>query len=306
MQFTAVADIHIHSKVPKNRKGDYLQQVIDKFEFILKTAEKTDSRILVVAGDFFDTARAKYKVTNKILKLLQKYKEVKVLVIAGQHDLNYHTGGLDNTPLGILETSKAVTILRPDSITNIDGISFIGCSWNEIPEMEADVLVIHKMIVKKEPLWPGQTNYSTSYSILRKYPWSKVIISGDNHLHHTLRTKDNRIQINCGSIMRSTKSQIEFQPRVYQVDSLNWKIKSIKIPCLLPEEVFDFSKITIEEMKEDYKKEAEEKIASFISTLPKNQQEKPNFQKILSNVVENTKPNKDVKNIINKLMEEIS
>jgi DNA repair exonuclease SbcCD nuclease subunit len=306
MQFICAADTHLTNKAPKSRKGDYFGQSLEKFEFILKESEKTDSKILVIAGDFFDTAKSKYKVTNKILETLKKYKKVKVLVVSGQHDLNFHVGSLDDTPLGNLQAANVVHILKNNEIYEFNGISFVGSSWNEEPKEEADILVMHRMITKKGELWPGQTNYSTAHSILRKYSWARVIISGDNHAPHVLRTKKGTIQINCGSMMRSTKDQINFEPRVYLVDCDNWKAKAIKIPCLPSEKVFDMEHITIEEMKDESKRIAKEKISDFINTLPKNEQERPNFQKILSNVVDHVQPNEDVRSIINDTMERIS
>ncbi|MDP8268295.1 MAG: metallophosphoesterase [Candidatus Tenebribacter davisii] len=305
MKFIGAADIHITDRCPTNRKGDYFGQIMNKFEFILKTAMKTDSKVIVVAGDFFNSAKVKYEVTNRVLSLVQKYNDVRILAVPGQHDLHYHTGGLKNTPLGILETAKAVEILKPDSITEINGVTFMGCGWNEKPSVEADVLLMHLMITKKGELWSGQTNYSTAHAILRKYPWAKCILSGDNHAPHVLRLQNKKLQINCGAVPRSTKSQIGFQPRVHLIDSDDWTSKSIKIPCLPAEDVFDFNKIAVTELKDEAKKEAEAKIAEFISMLPKNQVDKPNFKTILSSVIAHANPKQDVRDIINNIMETI-
>lgn len=310
MIFVASADLHIHSKVPENRKGDYYGQVMKKFEKLLEiTTKYSDENLLVVAGDFFDSPSVQYKVVRLVMEKLID-ANVKVLVVPGQHDLRYHVTGLDNTPLGILSTCKLVTILNPTDKVEIAGTSFIGSGWNEEPETEANVLITHRMITKSGELWPGQTNYSSAHAILRKYPWASCIISGDNHAPHALRIKggidEHRLQVNCGSLVRSTKSQIGFQPRAYLIDISKWTAKPVKIPCLPDKEVFDFNKITIEEMKDESKGEAEKKIAEFINTLPKNDAERPNFKKILNNVVQFAEPKQGVKDIINETMERVS
>ena len=308
MKFIAAADIHIHSKVPENRKGDYFGQVTDKFQKLLDiTVKHSDDKLLVVAGDFFDSSTVAYKVTQKIMEMLMD-NEVHLLVVPGQHDLRYHVGELKNTPLGILATCDLVSILNPRNRYTIKDVSFVGAGWNEEPETEADVLVMHRMITKKGELWPGQTNYSSAHAILRKYPWAKCIISGDNHAPHTLKS-NGKLQINCGSMVRSTKSQVGFQPRVHLIDTNScntWTTTSIKIPCLPDDEVFDFSKIAIEELKGEAKKEAEKKIAEFINTLPVTAKEKPNFKTILNNVVAHVDPKKSVRTIIDNIMEEVS
>ncbi len=304
MKFITCADLHINSKVPVNRKGDYFSQIMNKFEFILKTTIKTDSKILVIAGDFFDSPTVSYKVVRKVLQIIKKYK-ITILAVPGQHDLRYHAAGLDNTPLGILETAKVVQILKPDSITEINGISFMGCGWNETPSVEADVVVMHLMVTKKDPLWPGQTNYSTAHSILRKYSWAKCIVTGDNHAPHVLKTKSKKLQINCGSMIRSTKTQIDFQPRIQKIDTNDWSVKLIKIPIIDAEHCFDFDKIAIAEIKDESRKLAEEKISAFIDTLPKNEEEQPNFKTTLNNIVAHANPKQTVMDIINNTMEDI-
>lgn len=307
----AAADLHIHSKVPENRKGDYYGQVIEKFKKLLDITIKWSSpKILLIAGDFFDSPNVQYKVTNLVLGLI-KESGVNILVVPGQHDLRYHVSGLDNTPLGNLQKSGQVEILTPKmSKTTYGGTSFVGAGWNEEPEEEADILVMHRMITKKGELWPGQTNYSSAHAIMRKYPWAQCIISGDNHAPHALRIEGgregHRLQVNCGSLVRSTKSQIGFQPRAYLIDVFQWKAKPIKIPCLPDGDVFDFNKIAIEEVKEEARKEAEAKIAEFINLLPQTERERPNFKKVLNNVVEHVKPNDNVRNIINSIMERVS
>ena len=313
MKFICTADLHIQTRTPKNRKEhNFLCVCLKKLEFILNKAKTTDSKLLIIAGDFFDTTKSTYKTTNSVLKLLNKHPHIQILVVPGQHDLNYHVSGLDNTPLGILQEAGAVKILKNNKIYRHNKVSFIGAGWNEEPEEKANVLIMHRMITKRGELWPGQTNYSTAHAILRKYPWAKCIITGDNHLPHSFKIKDeidgyrHRLQINCGSLVRSTKTQINFQPRCWKIDTSNWSTKAIKIPIEPAEDVFDFVKIAIEETKEENKKEAEAKIADFINTLSESDKERPNFKKILNNIVQHVKPNDNIRNIINTTMERVS
>lgn len=307
----AASDLHIHSRCPENRKGDYFGQVVNKFSELLGiTIRYSTPKILLVGGDFFDSPTVPYKVVKRIIELIIE-SEVHIMVVPGQHDLRYHVSGLDNTPLGNLHASGHVEILTPKmSKTTYAGFSFVGAGWNEEPEDEADILVMHRMITKKGELWPGQTNYSSAHAIMRKYPWANCIISGDNHAPHVLRLNEgndgHRLQVNCGSMVRSTKSQIGYQPRAYLIDMLNWKAKAVKIPCLPDEDVFDFDKIEIAEIKEESKKIAQEKIADFINTLPKNEDEKPDFKNILNDVIAHADPKQSVRDILSNTMEMVS
>lgn len=303
--FIACADLHITNKRPLNRKGDYYNQILNKFAQLLDSAViDTDLNLIVVAGDFFDSPTVPYKVVRKIIEMIIE-TETEILVVPGQHDLRYHVSGLDNVPLGILDTAKQITVLQPNKIVACNGITFAGAGWDEEPKIKADVLALHRMVTKKDPLWEGQKDFSTAGKILKKYPESKCIISGDNHRPHTLR-KNGRIQINCGSMVRSTKTQIDFEPRVYIVDSKTWKAKALKFTIEPPEDVFDFEKIHQTEMKQEAKDKAEKLIAKFISTLPTKTKEKPNFSEVLKSVVKDVKPNTNVKTIINQIMEAVN
>jgi len=69
----ASADLHIHSKVPENRKGDYFGQVINKFSELLGlTIRYSPPKILVVAGDFFDSPNVSYTVTREVIKIIRE------------------------------------------------------------------------------------------------------------------------------------------------------------------------------------------------------------------------------------------
>lgn len=307
MKIICTGDLHITNKVPRNRKKGYFNQVINKFEQILEITEaKTDSNILLVAGDFFDSPSVPYDVTREIISKIKKYA-VDILAVPGQHDQRWHTSGLDNTPLGVLSESEHIKILSNKELFYLgESVTVIGAGWNEEPQKEADIVVTHQMVTKKGELWPGQTNYSTAHAIMRKYPWARCVVSGDNHIPHSLRLKSGRMQINTGCMMRNTKALIDFEPRVYMVDTSNWKAKAVYLEIEKPEDIFDFEKIGMDEIKEEIKNEASEKIAKFVASLPQNMQDRPNFKLILQSLVERSKPSKKVQEIINDTMERVS
>jgi len=304
MKLIGCGDLHITDKVPGNRRKGYFQQVLNKFEQILKIACDTDE-VLLIAGDIFDSANVSYDVTREVISLLKVY-EIEIFVTFGQHDQRWHTTNLDNTPLGLLQEAGLIHVLSNKESVCVGDTSLIGAGWQQELEAEAEIIVTHRMITKKDPLWPGQTDYSTAQAIMRKYPWAKCILSGDNHLPHALRLKSKRLQINSGSMMRSNKSQINFKPRVYEIDTDTWTTKPIYLKIEKPEDVFDFEKIELEEIKKEIKDDAQEKISAFIATLPQNTQEKPNFSNVLQSIIKQLKPTKNVTEIINNTMTRIS
>lgn len=305
MKFMACSDLHLTDKTPINRKDDYPTTIMNKFEEILKiTKEKTENNLLVVAGDFVDSPAIPYKVTRSIIELLLKY-ETMVLAVPGQHCLRYHKSGLENTPLGILEAAEVVHILSSKKRTKIDGVTFIGSGWNEEPENKADVMVTHRMVTQKDPLFFGQEDFQTTHQLFHKYKWAKCIISGDNHLPFTVKSKQSLL-VNCGSMVRSSKNQIKHKPKIWLINSDSWNVIPIELSIEPAKEVFDFSKIQIKEEKDEAKKKAEEDIDKFISSLTGTNETQPSFKNILKNVIKEVDPNEQVKEIINNIMEEIA
>ena len=303
LKFIVTADLHIKDKCPENRKGDYYGHVLNKFEQILKIT-KEENAILLIAGDFFDSPTVPYEVVKGVLSIIKKY-EVPIYVIPGQHDLRYHSSGLNNTPLGLLHETGYTCDLTLPKFT-IKG--FIGAAWGEEPKAKANILVLHKMVTEEGPLWYGQEYFISAKELLKKYPWARIIISGDNHKPHVVEYL-GRYQINCGSMMRSSKDQINYEPAIWGIDiiegNLSSKIKIEKIPLKIksPEKVFDFDKIQKDDMKKELKEEAQKRIENFINTLPKTELEKPNFKNSLQIVMKSMNPKDKIKNIVNSIME---
>jgi DNA repair exonuclease SbcCD nuclease subunit len=296
--FIAAADLHLTNERPEKRKGNYVEQIFDKFEQILKiTKSSTKTNLLLVAGDFFDSPTVPYNITREVIKLLKKYN-TDILGIPGQHDIRYHQSGLKDTPLGVLVESGFISV---ENKTNLD-ITLAG--WNEEPKEDSEIIVIHKMITEKFGLFPGH-DYTNAKTILKQYPLAKLIISGDNHRPHLVKYK-NRFQLNCGSMVRKTKDQIDYIPSVWGIKIFpEIEIHQLKLNIESQENVFDFDKIEKEEIQNEIKKEAEELINKFTQELEKEESTKISFPKILKKVIDETKPKKEVIQKVSEIMEKI-
>jgi len=304
MIFTAISDLHFTDKKPKYRKDDFLETCFLKFEQILKITQESGSQALVIGGDVFDYPTVPRHVVSDLFKMISNYT-VRILVIPGQHDLRYHSKGIDNTPLGNLVASGKIKLLSPKHPINISGINFVGQGWEEKVSCSGDVLVTHQMVTKKGPLWPGQSDFISAPGILNAHKDFKCIISGDNHKPHSFVSKDGRLQINCGSIMRSGKDQVDYIPSIWMIDTKDYSFTNRKLKIKKGENVFDFPKMALDETKEIARKEAEEKIDAFVTSFDQKEGEKTDFKTIVKRVIEDTKPNEAVKNIINEILETV-
>jgi len=308
MKLLCTADLHITNKKPANRKDDYFETCMNKFEQILDIARQEEVEAIIVAGDFFDSPTVPYFVTKRVMELIIEYDK-DFYVVPGQHDLRYHTAGIDNTPIGLLQTTGKVHILKPqEKYPFFGGITITGAGWNEEPEVEADILVMHRMVTKDGPLFAGQdeSEYITGHQLLHKYKCAKYIITGDNHQRFEYTSLDNRHLVNCGSMLRSNKSQIDYEPKVRIIDTNNsGKDFIISLNIQPADEVFNFDKIDREETFKAEKERANEDIEFFIKSLETTEETKPDFKFILSDMVSKLNPGEKVESIINKVMEEV-
>jgi len=218
--FVFAADDHVRNTAPECRIDNYTQTIFKKLAYRNKIAKEHNIPILQ-AGDLGDKNYFvrdglgwDAKTYNKYISLIAD-SGVDLYCCAGNHDLVGHDiTNIDKSVIGSIVDSHAVTLLKSKNI-EIDCMDIYGCSWNEdIPKVfdedKFNVLVIHKMIIEDKPLWPGQVACKP-LELLLKYPEYNLIISGDNH-NTFMYEYNNRTLVNCGSMMRSSASQVNHKP----------------------------------------------------------------------------------------------
>lgn len=229
------ADLHIRATVPVCRTDSFFSAMEKKLDFILSLSGKHNCPILV-AGDLGDTPQW----PNWLLEwCISKFKGHKIYVIPGQHDLPNHRIDLwEKSGIGVLHAAEVIEIigiLKTEEDKYVighfppkfaDKYSFClvpfpygtpikELDWGKKYEKpkEPMIAMAHQMVLKTDPLWPGQHS-SKAYQLLKKYPEYSVILTGDNHSPFTEK-QGGRWLINPGSMMRTTVGQIDHKPRVY-------------------------------------------------------------------------------------------
>jgi len=300
MKLLICGDLHLTDKCPSNRKDDYENTVLRKFTFILNTANEQRCKAILLPGDVFDTPTPSYRFFARVLSILDEcLGNIRVLTVYGQHDMKYRT--TDNTALNTLRyANNSVRILDREGWV-FDKVCFTGCSWNE--ELIApvrgyfNVLLTHRMLVDKK-IWEGQEHFEYADVFLKNHKFD-LIVSGDNHKYFYVGNKRNRSHLfNCGSMMRSTISQLEHKPVciLFDTDSPDdWK--SIPIPIETTENVFKMDEIvSIKERNSD--------LASFIEGLSNQKEMGLNFQSNLLNYIKENNLNPDIYELIKEGMNE--
>jgi DNA repair exonuclease SbcCD nuclease subunit len=299
-RFIFCADLHIRKNKPQFRSEDnFLDDIIiPKLTWIITQANTADAYV-AIAGDTFDNIKISWEVFNKIVVVLKKCKH-QIFTIAGQHDQSYHQKNLENSPLKALELSGVVKMVDEKGFNNL-----YGCSWGDDIEIQKDdytdnkVLLIHKTITPEAPPFFLKDAESADHA-LKKFPKFKYIIAGDYHIPHVTE-RNGRWVINCGSMVRQNKDQMDHTPRIYFVDIEKEIVEALMMPISPSKYAFDLRAMELSK-KSDFSEEIDQLMESFSL----NETEKIKFNTTLNLVVKETKPNNNVRSILSNVMETIS
>ena len=251
MKIAGIGDLHGEQTSPERRiDKDYFGTWLNKFIFILSYCKKHNIKILLIAGDFFNTPKIDFTHATIIAKVLFKYRKyIKIYVIPGQHDLYFHKLKSKNIPLRLFNASGLIKYYNKSKRIKLDNnIYLYTCPWeSEIikpkNKQEISILLIHTMIVGDSKLWAKQQEYLHAPSLLKYY---NIVISGDNH-NFILYNYDKNVLFNSGSLMRRKTDQRHHKPCFGVIDTETKECEVIYVPIKPIEEVMDFSKKEKEE-----------------------------------------------------------
>jgi len=295
MKLIILGDLHIRSSNPESRIDDYKKSMFEKLNYVFDYAYdkvQSDATILL-PGDVFDSPIQSNATLAKVIELF-KFYEHQYQIIWGQHDLKFRNKG--NTALDVLLSGGIVQYSKQTTLS--ESVFLYSVSWgediSEITTSGFNILLIHKMIVE-EKLWEEQVEFEWANTILRRTKFD-LIVSGDNHKSFFVNYKD-RTLINCGSLMRINRDQINHKPCfvIYNTNTRTYKIHYI--PIQPAEEVFDMQKIGVE-------KERDEKLAAFVDGLVEGAELGLDFAENLRQVLKKNNVEQEVRDIINEAMKE--
>jgi len=298
LNILGLGDLHIRATPTKWRTLEYYESLFGKLKWIFDFAVEQKCHIILQPGDFLDGPEVPNHTLKRLIQLILDYTG-NVYVVAGQHDLRYRQ--LTNTSLAVLNEANVIEILtdKPIEYEETKLVHIYGASWDaKIPDPidrnACNILVLHKMIVKDEPLFPEQTDYIKANDFTKQFNDYNLIISGDNHNSFSNITKSNSL-INCGSLMRMTTAQYEHKPCVWLFDTITGEITQRYIPIKPVIEVF---KPEVEELKKH-----NEKMNAFIKTLTSsNLDVQLSFEDNLKLLFDTTKITNEVRDLTNEFI----
>ena len=91
MRIIHCADIHVDSKMEshfsKEQADDRRKEIVDTFSSMVQFAKKNDVKVIIIAGDLFDTKTSQQKsIKKRISYIISQNPEIDFLYLRGNHD----------------------------------------------------------------------------------------------------------------------------------------------------------------------------------------------------------------------------
>ena len=287
------SDWHIRGDRPVARIDDYREAQTKKIEFILSLAQKHSCPVLI-AGDVGHKALWGDQLLNYFIDILNRFSDVRIIAIAGQHDLpNHRLDRWEEAGIGVLNKSLKEFEVAMDNCAHIPFEARIRPfhysqkieKHTEDDEGNKQVALMHHMVIKSqgEKLWHDQVAHSAKW-YLRKFPCYDLIVTGDNHQSFSVEYEGRRL-VNAGSLMRMSANQIDHRPSVYLWYAETNEVERVYLPH--EENVIDRSHI-------DETNERDERIEAYVNRLKKTSEIGLSFEKNIENFFKSNRTRKSV------------
>ena len=211
---------------------------------------------VVCSGDVFDKPRMSPKVEMLAMKHLRHW-----WMIPGQHDLpNHNIDLMPESSYGVLAEVVAPFLPLPYIYEFPWGAEHIPQAEKDVANTSAicnlHVALVHAMVWQGKEPYPGAPSTGNVLNLVKMLHGYDVIVCGDNH-GGFVTTVGNTVVINCGSTMRRTVAQLDYQPQVHLLYD-DKTVESINL---------DTSKDVVSDKHKQKRVDREDRIAAFVDTL---------------------------------------
>lgn len=110
---------HLNSNVSKTRK----EEILLSFNRLVEYASKENVKVIIIAGDMFDTKKVAQKTVNYIIKIIELNSNIDFIYLAGNHDEDNFISTLEKVPFNLKYFDNEWKSYKYDDVV-ITGINF--------------------------------------------------------------------------------------------------------------------------------------------------------------------------------------
>lgn len=299
MKFLYFTDTHIKGTNPKNRKDNYYQTLINKFNEIIELCEIHNIDYVLHGGDWFDRPDTSPAIVREFSLLIKKINRP-IFTIAGNHDIyGQNKVTISRTMLGLMDGIGIIRLIDYNDNNcnevflekNNIKVQLIGSSYrydidNENKDayivkkdknVDYTINIVHGMLLDFK--FMNTVQYTHIDQIINTE--ADLTLAGHYHAGFGIHESNGKIFANPGSLTRisNSNSEISRMPKVIVIDlSKRLDVFEIELKCALKgSEVLDRSALN-ENLNNQFK------INEFYNMIKKS----TNFKKIsIKEIIEN-------------------
>lgn len=289
MKLLITADWHIRKTRPVCRiDEDWMETQSNAVEQVLKLAVKYKTDVCIVGDLFHSNSDTDFECLQLIQNFAIKLKEhnLKVYVLAGNHDLMYHSSlNIGRSAIGIIFRSENIFPLSKLG-ENVSAPNF------DEEVIDNEIVFRHVLVFPDEKSIPFNVEAKTAKDLLKESPSAKWIFTGDMHKNFHYE-KNGRHVINPGCLLRQVSDFIDYEPCVYLVDTEREKV--------LQKFIID----NIDFVDNTYilkQEEREERIGKFVDGLKKTRAVSLDFVENVKLALMTNKLSKELISVVEELL----
>lgn len=279
MRMIIIGDIHLADRPPSARTETYLDDMLEKLDWIVEYANDVQVDAILSLGDVFHIKRPDHNSHNMVTRTADIFGKSNspVRIIQGNHDQTHDDyATIHRQPLGTLALHPNIDIVTgPDKDFPIFGVPYVDPTPENL-EFWADlyhkaggpgkypIVPTHQAIFPAEeaPLYPFVAAEEWASNFESKYtPYG--------HIHSIMKAgpfyeRGGTMFCNRGAISRGSLHEETIHRKLYvtEFDDSNEEepYKSVPIPFKSPDEVFNLETVQLE-------KEQQVRVKDFLDSL---------------------------------------
>lgn len=255
MKLLITADWHIRGTAPRCRTDeDWLESQRLDVAFVVDTAISTGATLCIV-GDIFHTPRSSTRSVNMLIAELQRVPLGQLFILAGNHDLPYHSyDHVNDSSIGtLLQYFPELNHISNGVMGPVDAYPFGLDKPGKAP-----LRFIHRLIFPDNESRPMAECGQTAEELAQEFPDNQTIICGDYHHSFTKTFPSGQAVINPGCLNIQAADMIGYLPKVCILDTETGIQEWVNIPQR--ENTATAEYLVIE-------KERDERLETFLSTV---------------------------------------
>lgn len=227
MRFIDTGDWHVRPDRPRCRRDvDWMGTQRRVLEAIRDEALLRKAAVLA-AGDVFHRGVVNPETMRMLMDVFIG-SGVEVYIMAGNHDLPYHSWGQErDSSFGLL---WAMTRIPGSPFRSMDELKINWGHFGAQPHRtDSDIQVEHRLTFKSDNDMPPNVEATTAKQLLEEFPSIRWMLTSDNHHSFHYRWGERHV-VNPGCIVRQTADLKDYAPIAYYVDTDLGTVEEIALP----------------------------------------------------------------------------